>query len=300
MSKVIRLSRAQFLPVIISPIILGTATAWYTTHALNPLFFGLALLGGALLHLASNIINDVYDYASGVDAISERSFPPDFPGWKVLPRRTMTPSLAKTYGYLFYLSGILIGLYFAVVTGWPILILGIMGFIFSYAYTAPPLQLDYRGFGLGELSIFFSFGPIPVLGAYFVQARSFALPAVLASIPVGLLTTSLLMNHDLIFHDIYKEGGKRSLAVVLGRRATMKLTLGLSVFCYIFVATLALLGIFPATALIVLPAFVVLAVLARIFMRRELQVPDYAKATEVTLIHSLLFGILLAIGFVLA
>jgi 1,4-dihydroxy-2-naphthoate polyprenyltransferase len=294
------LSRAQFLPVILSPVLVGTAVAWQTSHTINWFFFALALIGAALLHLASNVINDVYDYQSGVDSITERSFPRDFPGWKVLPRGIISVSAAKLYAYLFYLGGVLIGLYLFYVTGLPVLILGVLGVLFSYSYVAPPLKVDYRGLALGELAIFASFGPIPVLGAYYIQARNILLVPALASIPLGLLTAVVLLSHDLIFHDVYKEGGKRSLAVVMGRAATAKLSLLLSAICYPFLLLMILIGVFPVTTAAAFLGLVMLALLIRIYSKPNLQIPDYGKATTLSLIHSLAFGILLAAGFLLA
>lgn len=299
MSALARLSRAQFLPIILSPVIVGTAVAWQALHSINWLFFMLALIGASLLHLASNVINDVYDFKSGVDDVSDRSFPKDFPGWKVLPRQVVTLSAARMYAYLFYLGGILIGLYLFYQTGITVLILGILGVLFSYAYVVPPFKLDYRGLALGELSIFASFGPIPVLGAYYIQARSIQIAPSLASIPLGLLTAVLLINHDMIFYDAYKEGGKRSLAVVMGRFAAAKLSLVLSACCYLFLLIMILLGIFPITTGVAFLGIAVLALLARIFSKSDLQIPDYARATTLSLIHSLAFAVLLAAGFLL-
>ncbi len=300
MSSLVRLSRAQFLPVILSPVLLGTAVAWHTSQSINWLFFALALIGAALLHLASNVINDVYDYKSGVDTIAERSFPRDFPGWKVLPRGVVSLSAAKLYAYLFYLGGVLIGLYLTYATGLVVLILGVFGVLLSYTYVAPPFRTDYRGLALGELAIFASFGPIPALGAYYIQARNLLLAPALASIPVGILTADLLLNHDLIFHDVYREGGKRSLAVVLGRPAAAKLSMLLSSICYPFILVMIMLGVFPITTAAAFLGLIALALLVRIYSKPDLQIPDFAKATTLSLIHSLAFGILLALGFLLA
>lgn len=264
------------------------------------LFFVLALVGAALLHLASNVINDVYDYTSGVDSITERSFPKDFPGWKVLPRGVISLSVARLYAYLFYFGGILIGLYFFLVTGLPVLILGILGVILSYTYVAPPMKLDYRGLALGELAIFASFGPIPVLGAYYIQARNIVLAPALASVPLGLLTAVVLLNHDMIFHDVYKEGGKRSLVVVMGRTAAAKFSLLLSIISYPFLLLMILIGVFPVTASVAFPSLAILALLVRTFLKPNLQIPDYVKATTISLVHSLAFAVLLAVGFLLA
>src|SRR5437667_101367 len=105
--------------------------------------------------------------------------------------------------------------------------IAIPGILLSYFYAAPPVKLDYRGLGMGELAIFLSFGPIPCLGTYYVLTGGLSLIPLILSIPTGLLTTSVLLSHDKIFFDAYSEAGKRSLAVVLGRNLTNKLMFAL-------------------------------------------------------------------------
>ena len=84
-SIILRLSRAQFLPVILSPVLVGTALAWWTNRTFSPYLFGLVVLGSISIHLAANTVDDVYDFESQVDVVSNNMFPPDFGGWKVLP-----------------------------------------------------------------------------------------------------------------------------------------------------------------------------------------------------------------------
>src|SRR5215471_19744977 len=81
-----RLLRAQFTPIMIAPVVLGTALAWVTVHRFDPFLFALVLLGSLCLHLAANGIDDVYDFLNGTDVLSEKMFPPDAPGWKPIPR----------------------------------------------------------------------------------------------------------------------------------------------------------------------------------------------------------------------
>jgi 1,4-dihydroxy-2-naphthoate octaprenyltransferase len=133
-----------------------------------------------------------------------------------------------------------------------------------------------------------------------VQTKEIALAPALASIPLGLLTAVLLLNHDLIFYDVYKQGGKRSLAVVLGRALTRRLGLVLSALCYLSIILFTAFRVFPPTSLISLVAVVVFGLLLRALSKPNLQVPDYAKATMTSLLHSLVFGVLLSLGFLLA
>ncbi|MBI4258489.1 MAG: prenyltransferase [Thaumarchaeota archaeon] len=300
MKTFLRLSRAQFLPIILIPIIVGTAVAWFTTGNLNSFYLILALIGSALLLLAANVIDDVYDYLNGIDSISDKMFPPDFPGWKVIPRGLVTIKKAKAWALLCYSGALILAIYFTFVAGLPSLILAILGIGLSYFYVAPPVKAAYRGLGLGELSIFVDFGPIPALGAYFIQTLRLDILPVVASIPAGLLTAVILINHDLIFYDPYREGGKRSLTVRLGRRSAINLSIVIGVSCYLYVAVLSLLGVFPLTALAVLLGLIVFAGQLRTYAKKELQIPDYAKATMTSFIHSLAFNILVAVGFLLA
>jgi 1,4-dihydroxy-2-naphthoate octaprenyltransferase len=100
--RIFRLTRAQFVPVIISPVLIGTALAWSTERIFIPLAFSFVILASVLLHLAANTIDDVYDFASGVDVTSNSMFPADFGGWKVLPRGLMTVERAKLLAYSFF------------------------------------------------------------------------------------------------------------------------------------------------------------------------------------------------------
>ena len=75
-SRIFRLSRAQFLPVILSPVVVGTVLAWWSDRMFSPLLFVLVSMGSICLHLAANTIDDAYDYKSGVDGNSfQRKFP---------------------------------------------------------------------------------------------------------------------------------------------------------------------------------------------------------------------------------
>jgi 1,4-dihydroxy-2-naphthoate octaprenyltransferase len=293
-----RFTRVQFLPVVFAPLLVGTAASWYVAHSINPVLLVLLFLGGASLLIASNSIDDVYDYLNGVDQASERMFPKAFPGWKPIPRGLMSVSQGFAISFAFYFMSVSIGIYLAFAVGWIALAIAIPGVLLSYFYVAPPLKLDYRGLGLGELSIFFSFGPIPALGAFYVLTGSLGALAVLASVPCGLLTVNVLLTHDMIFYDSYKEAGKRSLTVVLGRVRAEWLTFALAAAAYGFALALIAVRVLPLTC-----ALVVLAL--PVFLRRglpkgkESSPPEYGLRTQNLFIHSVAFSVLLAAGLLI-
>jgi len=295
-----RFVRLQFAPVMICPVILGTAVAWHATHAFEPALFVLTLLGSVSLLLAANGIDDVYDQMNGVDATADRLFPKEFPGWKPITRGVISVRDGFVISGFFYALSVGIGLYLSVVVGWLAIGIALPGILLSYFYTAPPLKLDYRGLGLGELSILLSFGPIPCLGAYYVLTGGVSLLPVVASVPTGLLTVNVLVMHDLIFFEPYRQAGKRSLAVVLGADRTQSLVLTFAALAYLIIIASVAAGWIPLTGLLCVAAFPLL-LWSRGRVPAGRPTPQtYATRTMRTFAHTVAFTLLLAIGLFLA
>src|SRR3989442_855692 len=99
------------------------------------------------------------------------------------------------------------------------LIPGLVGVVVAYFYVAPPLRLAHRG--VGEIAVGIAFGPVTVLGVYYVLARAFDPPAVILSISLGLLVTGILWINEVPDIPADAAVGKRTLVVRLGvARAT--------------------------------------------------------------------------------
>lgn len=294
-----RFVRLQFAPVTIGPVLLGTAAAWHAAKVFPPAIFALAMTGSVSLLLAANGIDDVYDQLNGVDSASDAYFPKEFPGWKPITRGVISEKDGFAISGFFYALSVAIGLYLSAVVGWLAIGIALPGIVLSYFYTAPPLKLDYRGLGLGEISIFLCFGPIPCLGAYFVLAGGLALMPVAVSVSTGLLTVNVLMMHDLIFSVPYARAGKRSLAVVLGAERTQRLVLVMTVMAYAVVVGLIVVGAVPLTGLLCAGA-------APLFAWSRAGVPAgqpppavFATRTMRTFAHTFAFTLLLAGGLLL-
>ena len=91
------------------------------------------------------------------------------------------------------------------------------------AYSTGPYPLSHHG--LGEVAVLFFFGIIPVTLTYYVQSLQWSLDVLLASISIGLMGANVLIVNNYRDHDDDKEVGKRTLAVIFGRRAVSNLYL---------------------------------------------------------------------------
>lgn len=291
-----RLTRAQFLPLIILPASVGSALAYRLDHSFNLVYYSLVLVGVILLHLGANAIDDCYDYQNGVDKIANDFFPKDFGGWKPLPRRMISLGNAKIVSYILFALSLVLAVYFSFVVGIWSLIFGIVGVLLAIFYTAPPVKLDYLGYGLGELSILLAFGPIPVLGAFYVQTGHLSFLAFLVSLAVGLMTVTILIDHDLIFYEVYSKARKLSLGTVLGRSSALKVSLVLTLAAYLLIIGLVLRDELPMTSLAApLVSALILSRKASTFRKGAEPPPYYLSFTVNALLSDWLFSLVLAV-----
>lgn len=296
----LRLTRAQFLPLVIIPALVGASLSYYETRALNFPYLILTIVGVSLLHLGANAIDDSYDFQNGVDQIANAMFPADFGGWKPLPRGLISLKGAKRVSYLLLFASLIFAAYLSYKVGVWAFVLGLAGVILALIYTAPPFRLDYRGFALGEASIFISFGPIAVLGAYYVQTTALSLNALLVSIPLGLMTVTILLYHDLIFVEVYAKAQKLSYAAKFGRKVALNTSLVLTGISYFIIVGLVLDKTLPISSLAA-PVLSMLILLRKssTFRKSNEPPPKYVPFTANGLLANWLFGLVLAVSLVI-
>ncbi len=210
-------TRLPFLTATIVPVFLGLAAAAYDRR----FSLGLALLtlfGAIAVHLGLNVANDIFDTLSGAD---EGNFTPTkySGGSRVLQYGLVTLRQMVAIAAVCYAAGLIIGLVLAAISGPGLLWLGVAGVLISYFYTAPPLRLVHRG--LGELCVGLGFGPIMMLGSYFVQTGHYALRPFILSIPVAVLVTLILYANEVPDRQADAKVGKRTLVVRMSERAVL-------------------------------------------------------------------------------
>ncbi|PKN53978.1 MAG: 1,4-dihydroxy-2-naphthoate octaprenyltransferase [Deltaproteobacteria bacterium HGW-Deltaproteobacteria-14] len=176
----------------------------------------LAALVAALgLQIGSNLVNDAADFVRGAD--DARRLGPA----RAAQRGWLTPGQLALGAAIAFAIALLSGAWLATLGGWPVVVVGVVALLCAIGYTAGPAPLGYLG--LGDVLVFVFFGPVAVVGTAWLQTGEVTLPAVLASIPVGLLTTAILVVNNLRDRFTDADAGKRTFAVRFGERATRRL-----------------------------------------------------------------------------
>ncbi len=286
--------RPATLPAALSGVVvgLGAALAVGTSLRVDAALGCLAV--ALLLQIMANLANDLSDFRNGADTPA-RTGPLRVAAAGLVTERQLEVAIGLTAGL-----AAVVGLWLAVIGGPVLLGIGALAIVAALAYTGGPWPYGYRG--LGEIFVFVFFGLVAVAGTAYLQAGRLEPLFVVAAIPVGALTTAILVVNNL--RDIPTDtlAGKRTLAVMLGPRAAIIEYALLLAIAFIIPVALALMGRGVAVLLPLLAvplASPLLRTVQTFTEPRQLNLTLKGTA-RLALVHGLLFGMGLAIGTAIA
>jgi 1,4-dihydroxy-2-naphthoate polyprenyltransferase len=156
----------------------------------------------------------------------------------------MPPRHVLAGTYIAFGIAVAAGLYLAAVAGWELLVVGVASILAGVLYTGGPRPYGYEG--LGELFVFVFFGIVAVVGSYYVQTEELRWEAFALAVPVGLLSSAILVVNNVRDIDTDRRAGKHTLAVKLGRERARALFTAMVVLSFAApVVILALGGLTP-------------------------------------------------------
>jgi 1,4-dihydroxy-2-naphthoate octaprenyltransferase len=287
---------AHTLPTALAPAAVAVGLAARDGHV-DPAAALFAFLAGWLIQVGG-VLTD--NYENLVREPRDREHPELV---RALARGTLTLAGLRRAVLAAYAGALAAGLYLVAHAGPGVLVIGLASVAASLAYSAGPFPLGRHT--LADPLFFLFFGVVSVAGTYYVQAAPHfagtsawlvpeALPAaaVALGIPVGALTTAILVIDDIRDRAFDVEKGKVTVAVRWGigwSRAEFVALQALA-FAVPVIAWLAGWGAWVLLPLATLPYAISTArdVLTR--ERHEDLVPATPKAGRLLLAYSLLLA----------
>lgn len=248
-------ARAPFLLLPVTLVIAGTGAAAHLGLA-NWFRAGLALVGMIAVHMAVNALNEASDFRTGIDLKTQRT--PFSGGSGTLPGGRLSYGKALATGLVGGAVGVVVGVYFLTVIGWPLVPILAVGAVAVFAYTNVLARSN-----VGEMFAGLGLGALPVLGTALVQTGSYDSVAVAASLPAFFMTFNLLLLNEFPDEVADGEGGRRNLVLLLGRRKAARL--------YALFGVLVPVSIIVSVVLDYLPALTLVAVLPSLLLAKPLQ-----------------------------
>ena len=283
--------RSPFLVLSVVLAFLGTCIAWYD-GAFHLGYALLAFFGLLLAHISVNVLNEYFDYRSGVDFETQRT--PFSGGSGALPTGLLKPKQALWLGLGSLLAIIPIGIYFTITKGWLLLPLLLVAAACIILYTPFILKMGWPewapGVGLGFL---------PVLGVYFIQTANYTWPVIVASVPSGILVHNLLLLNELPDVEADRKAGRKTLPIAVGKAKASIAYSVLTVAVYLWIiggVVAGLMPLFSLIALLTLP-FAIKAIQGALkYQELTKLVPAMANNVLVVLLTQFLLGI----GYILS
>jgi len=286
-----QLARPFSLTASIVPVLVGSAVAFATLREIpRPDLLLAMLVASVLIQIATNMFNEYFDFKHGLDTLQTVGIA------GAIVRGLVPASTVFKAATACYVIALVLGLYIVFRTSPVVLLLGLASAAGGYLYTGGPRPIAYTPFG--ELEVFIFMGPVIVGLAYFIQAGSFAPSAIWASLPVACLVAAILLANNV--RDVVADGrvGRRTVPVVLGRKAGLGVFVALVAGAYVVATAAVALGFLPLSALLPLLTIPMPFRLVRLYAATEEPSRLNAGVRGSAALHAR-FGLLFASGIAL-
>lgn len=236
------LTRPHTLTASFVPVLIGTALALHygTLHA--PLFIAM-MVACLLIQAATNMFNEYYDFKRGIDTEHSVGI-----GGAIV-REGVAPKTVLSIALALYGIAMLLGVYICGSTSWWLCAIGLAGMAVGYLYTGGPYPISATPFG--EIFSGFFMGMLIILIAFYVQTGHVTTLSILVSLPIMLLVGAILLSNSI--RDIEEDtiGGRKTLAILLGKEKAVKFLAGMFILSYLIVALLVILQLVSPWLLLV-------------------------------------------------
>ncbi|MEN1970287.1 1,4-dihydroxy-2-naphthoate polyprenyltransferase [Lentibacillus sp. N15] len=237
-----RLLRPHTLTASFVPVFVGTMLANIDGTINIPLFLAM-LIASMLIQAATNMFNEYYDFVRGLD--NEESV--GIGG--TIVRDGIAAKTVLRLALSFFAVAMLLGVYICAVSSWWIAVIGLACMLFGYLYTGGPLPIAYTP--LGELFSGFLMGTVIICISYFIQTLTITASTILVSIPVAIFIGCIMMSNNIRDLDGDKENGRKTIAILLGRKNAIRFLGALFVIAFGLTAYYIIDGLLPIWSLIV-------------------------------------------------
>lgn len=284
-----QLTRPHTLTAAFAPVFLGTMIALTYGDLHFPLFLAM-LIASLFIQMATNMFNEYYDFKRGLDTEHSVGI-----GGTIV-RNGIKAQTVLAIALALYAVSMLIGVYICFQTSWGLALVGLVSMLIGYLYTGGPYPIAYTPFG--ELVSGVVMGMLLILIAFYIQTGTVTALAILISIPSMLLVAAIMLANNIRDLEGDKIGGRKTLAILVGRPAAIKIFATFFFMSYLWVIGLVILGQLTPWALLVLISIPKPIKAITIFHAHLLPL-EVMPAMKHTAVTNTIFGLLLGIGILI-
>ena len=285
--------RLPFLLLTLAVVFLGIALATSSEVEVSVANSALVMCGALTAHISVNLLNEYQDFHSGLDNLTQKT--PFSGGSGAL---IVMPSAAQFIGQmtvLFLVITVGIGLYFALTIGLPIALIGALGLTIIILYTQwintkPMLCLFSSGL---------AFGPLMILGTYYVLTGCVTWAVFLVALVPFFLTNNLLLMNQLPDITPDKSVGRNHFPIKYGIKKSITVYLTFALLAIIIAVGVLLSYNLSALAYTSLLPMLIAPVVVLVLIKRAAIMENIVTAMAVSVMNAVISPLLLAVGIYL-
>ncbi|MFI3300511.1 MAG: prenyltransferase [Candidatus Gastranaerophilales bacterium] len=169
----------------------------------------VALVGIAMAHLATNILDDYFDYKV---LSKDEKYMNSAQQCKCEFIRTGQATMNEVLfvGGFYCSIALLTGVFLAFKVGLPVVWLGVVGGIITLFYSKCSLV------GLSEVAVAIAYGPLLFEGVYYVMTKTFSIEVLILSFALVFFSVGFLYSHMLLDFDGDLTSHKKTLCIRIG------------------------------------------------------------------------------------
>ena len=211
----IKAARPRTLPLAFSGVLMGNGLALFY-EALQVSVAVLAIVTATLIQMFSNFANDYGDSLRHTDN-QHRLGPTRTVQSGEVAQREIELGMVVVGGLSFFF-----GIWLVYAAVWDsskiafagFMVLGVLSLAAAYCYTAGKRAYGY--IGLGDLFVLVFFGPVPVMGTFFLNSGFLPLEIFLPAISIGFFSSGVLNLNNMRDMENDRNSGKYTLPVRMG------------------------------------------------------------------------------------
>lgn len=243
-TTLLRTARPAFL--LLTPCCLSVAVAFAISEGveIDPARLALIVTGALSAHVSVNMLNEYYDYRSGLDLHTQRTA---FSGGSgALPECPEAAEAVLHGGLLCLALTALIGLYFVWQSGLGLLPVGLAGVLLVYFYSPdlarrPLLYMLAPGLG---------FGPLMISGAYYLLSGHYQSAVLITAVIVLFVVSNLLLLNQFPDLEADREAGRLHLPILIGRKNSARVYVAFLAMAYALLLLSVYLKLLPIHSLL--------------------------------------------------
>jgi len=285
-------TRPHFLPCSLVFVQAGVSLAIFEGYAIRVFDLAMTVLGAMLAQISVNVLDDYYDYTSGIDLMAERTSLSGGSG--LLASGKLKPLHVYFFGMLCLAGVVVVGAYFVATIGVEMIPVGVIGIVLVYTYTNRLTKI-----GLGEFACGLGFALMSI-GAYVVQARTFSTSIFLVAMISAFLMFNILLLNEFPDVNADRFGKRRNIPIALGLKRSSLIFCTVIVLILVYLATLVLAKCLPLHALAALGALPLASMAAKGGLRHFNNPNRLANYLQAYFVFTILFPFLMSTGMVAA